>query len=83
MLKKKTKKICREDKDIIFQLFKQLEADIKTKVMYLHASSRKYLLIKKEINFKIFFKKDCFLKKTSLNINLADGEILKNSFIVL
>lgn len=51
MLKKKTKKICREDKDIIFQLFKQLEADIKTKVMYLHASSRKYLLIKKKINF--------------------------------
>lgn len=50
-LKKKTKKICREDKGIIFQLFKQLEADIKTKVMYLHASSRKYLLIKKEINF--------------------------------
>lgn len=29
-LKKKTKKICREDKGIIFQLFKQLEAGIKT-----------------------------------------------------
>lgn len=70
VLKKFTLKNCRDKKGIIFQLFKQLEADIYICILT-HVNACKS---RKKLTLKIFLRRFFFLKQISPNVNSADGE---------